>query len=1482
MISSATLLYSKNNVVDVNWTLSYLLDKVNFILEVVSPGGSMPPYILKKQDIDEKNKPNGYAGLDSLGKIDSSLLSFSGLNYRGLYNTTLNSPNILNVSSINNLKNGDFFRVGSSGQITLPNNGLVSLNPGDLLIYDGVDWALVLNQDSVLSVNNKKGIVELALSDIVSNLKDVDYSSSNNIIYKINYAETFLSLAANPSLTDTLDKIVAAIKDINNDMVRPSKFVLSTGSNASTPISNFIVDNASGKLRLDSGTRTTIIKDDLGLNNVKNLDYSNPDNIFIKLAAQQPSSVLNSPVTTPPTDPTLTNSLDEIIKTLNLCARSNTKINNIYSLANDFSLTKSDIGLGNVLNIDCSKFSNIKLDTVANLDANAADLSFSINQTLGDVVNILLTKIKNATGANLTFNTSLSPPSSLSASSIYDSATNTNQVFLSWLGFKTNFNGNINKSTSKYDTVTNTLTVDVPIVQVYESDTSLFKLYVGDANDLIADKQNKLILEQKPNSHVSAIQFPTDDSGDFNLAISQTNLVQINKASIRLDNVKNVDCSITDNINCISTSFTTDPAATFFQPNNLTSISLTEFLKTTLAIANQPVSVDNQSTTIKIDNDTTQKKLTLSDIWNRITTVNTLTFKFPASTSTNTPAVNFLHIYSRNCTVTLNGPVGLASGDSTFLFVSNKSMANVNFVTTTRTFLLLKSTCVFVYSADDAKWDEWSSSCEPFTTQEYFKQRVLYTKTKSTTTALISRFKLATPSQVEKNVYNTTDLYGPCLDTNIFPVAEFESFTFTWTFNIEFNEILHLPSSPAKMIFMKIIDQQTKSSFLEASFEFDNVEFYKIKFQTPSGSHIARGWTFGNLSPDYSAKITIQVLDSKNITVLSDYPIVNSTDSIGGVFTLDNDMNIFTKFLFYGPCKIRNLLLKNDTVGIGGGQTFSWSLKKTLKIDSASLNSPIRNLALPHGQQLLFDLQPIFESTINGGIIMPRLPSNNNFYNGSVYSPTNDAVIFAPAFQLSTNNIHYYQCNMSIIVTVTLENALVSNWLFCNGTFNWLDNAIYFGLADNYYNWTNPTDKTAQVYMYMDCSTFSLKELDGVEFAPDQKFVNCIYSRQSEASLFIPGDVKLTNNCFFIKNKKLVTASTWSSPFFAGKILNGVSDIDQKNIFLIPGTSGGLLSTKWPKFTADSFGFLNAAECENNTGNQSSFQPSAAHLSLVHNQIFILPETLPTAYLERWLYVDCDNNSIVNFLVFYKDIADMLVSSTSKFDMPYNFLKIASSVYIPPIDSILILIDYFQMDYCWPVSTVEYATYRDTFNYVLPKNTNGIVSLPQSFATNGVVVLPATSNHKIGDVIYYCNLIDTASSQQTLNIKTRGPSGSFSDTVINTFYSDHVVLRLENISQNITDWVYLDSFSLDDDLSIVGYKLPLLFSHLLLNCSTKEFSYVVVEKDSFEAKNTRLTNGTYLNSGKIVFSPNDVGSVACFDFGHDKIYDKFTLYKSMQ
>ena len=109
-------------------------------------------------------QPNGAASLDSLGKVPVEQLpeaAIGGLNYRGTWNATTNSPQVLSGVGAR----GYYYKVATAGTTNV--DGVAIWNVGDILLYNGTTWDKIDGiAAEVTSVAGRYGDIVLTYADI--------------------------------------------------------------------------------------------------------------------------------------------------------------------------------------------------------------------------------------------------------------------------------------------------------------------------------------------------------------------------------------------------------------------------------------------------------------------------------------------------------------------------------------------------------------------------------------------------------------------------------------------------------------------------------------------------------------------------------------------------------------------------------------------------------------------------------------------------------------------------------------------------------------------------------------------------------------------------------------------------------------------------------------------------------------------------------------------------------------------------------------------------------------------------------------------------------------------------------------------------------------------------------------------------------------------------------------------------------------------
>jgi hypothetical protein len=211
------------------------------------------------QSTSEKGQPNGYASLDSNGKVPLAQINdalIGNVNYQGLWNAATNTPTLVNPPSSGT--KGYYYIVSTAGTFAG-----ISFEVGDWIISNGSAWQKVDNTDAVSSVFGRTGNVIAANGDY-----NTSQVTENTNLYFTNArvlatALTGYTLGTNTALADT-DTILGAFGKVQgqlnakqNTLTNP---VTGTGTNnylpkftGTTTIGNSAIQtNSNGDLMVGS------------------------------------------------------------------------------------------------------------------------------------------------------------------------------------------------------------------------------------------------------------------------------------------------------------------------------------------------------------------------------------------------------------------------------------------------------------------------------------------------------------------------------------------------------------------------------------------------------------------------------------------------------------------------------------------------------------------------------------------------------------------------------------------------------------------------------------------------------------------------------------------------------------------------------------------------------------------------------------------------------------------------------------------------------------------------------------------------------------------------------------------------------------------------------------------------------------------------------------------------------------------------------
>lgn len=116
------------------------------------------------EQVSNKGQANGYAGLDSNGRVPVSQLPNSIMEYKGTYDASV-APYGYPALNDGTGNTGDTYRVTVAGSRNL-GSGSIDFVVGDYAIYNGSTWEKADTTDAVASVAGRTGNVTLSVSDV--------------------------------------------------------------------------------------------------------------------------------------------------------------------------------------------------------------------------------------------------------------------------------------------------------------------------------------------------------------------------------------------------------------------------------------------------------------------------------------------------------------------------------------------------------------------------------------------------------------------------------------------------------------------------------------------------------------------------------------------------------------------------------------------------------------------------------------------------------------------------------------------------------------------------------------------------------------------------------------------------------------------------------------------------------------------------------------------------------------------------------------------------------------------------------------------------------------------------------------------------------------------------------------------------------------------------------------------------------------------
>jgi hypothetical protein len=173
------------------------------------------------QVTSDKAQPNGYASLDSNGKVPLTQINdalIGNVNYQGLWNASTNTPTLANPPSSGT--KGYYYIVSTAGTFSG-----ISFEVGDWIISSGSAWQKIDNTDAVSSVFGRTGNVVAANGDYTT----AQVTESGNLYYTDGRARGALSFAAGSGAYNTSTGVIT-IPTNNNQITNGAGYITSAST----------------------------------------------------------------------------------------------------------------------------------------------------------------------------------------------------------------------------------------------------------------------------------------------------------------------------------------------------------------------------------------------------------------------------------------------------------------------------------------------------------------------------------------------------------------------------------------------------------------------------------------------------------------------------------------------------------------------------------------------------------------------------------------------------------------------------------------------------------------------------------------------------------------------------------------------------------------------------------------------------------------------------------------------------------------------------------------------------------------------------------------------------------------------------------------------------------------------------------------------------------------------------------------------------
>jgi hypothetical protein len=179
------------------------------------------------QVTSEKGQPNGYASLDSNGKVPLAQINdalIGNVNFQGLWNAATNTPTLANPPASGT--KGYYYIVSTAGTFAG-----ISFEVGDWIISSGSAWQKIDNTDAVSSVFGRTGNVVASNGDYTT----AQVTESGNLYYTDGRARGALSFVAGSGAYNSSTGVIT-IPTNNNQITNGAGYITSAALSGYLPL----------------------------------------------------------------------------------------------------------------------------------------------------------------------------------------------------------------------------------------------------------------------------------------------------------------------------------------------------------------------------------------------------------------------------------------------------------------------------------------------------------------------------------------------------------------------------------------------------------------------------------------------------------------------------------------------------------------------------------------------------------------------------------------------------------------------------------------------------------------------------------------------------------------------------------------------------------------------------------------------------------------------------------------------------------------------------------------------------------------------------------------------------------------------------------------------------------------------------------------------------------------------------------------------